>query len=37
MCEMGDLTGWVEHKTREDMASAFRVPSENENGRKVTD
>ena len=31
---MGDLNGWFEDRVRDDVAGAFRVLDENENGRR---
>ena len=32
---MGDLNGWIGNRTKADITSAFGVPEENDNGRRV--
>ena len=32
---LGDLNGWIEDRTRTGITSAFGVPGETDNGRRV--
>ena len=37
VCILGDLDGWIGNRTRAGITSAFGVPGENDNGRRVVD
>ena len=37
MCILGDLNGWIEDRMRASITGAFRVPGENDNGRRVVE
>ena len=37
LCVMGDLNGWVGDWVTMGITSAFEVPGENDNGRRVVD
>ena len=37
LCSLGDLNGWIGDRTRAGINGAFRVPGENENGRRVVE
>ena len=37
LCILGDLNGWIGDRTRAGITSAFRVPGENDNGRRVVE
>ena len=37
LCILGDLNGWIGDRTRHGIASGFRVPGENNNGRRVVE
>ena len=34
---LGDLNGWIGHRARIGITIAFRVPGENDNGRRVVE
>ena len=36
-CILGDLNGWIGHRTRAVITGAFGVPGENNNGRRVVE
>ena len=36
-CILGDLNGWIGDRTRAGITSAFGVPGENDNGRRVVE
>ena len=37
LCILEDLNGWIGDKTRAGITSAFEVPGENDNDRKVVE
>ena len=37
LCFLGDLNGWIGDRTRADIAGAFGVSGENDNGRRVVE
>ena len=37
LCVLEDLNGWVGGRVKVSMSGAFRVPGENDNGRRVVD
>ena len=37
LCILGDLNGWIEDRTRAGITGVFRVPGENDNGRRVVE
>ena len=37
LCVLGDLHGWIGDKLRAGITGAFKVPGENEKGRRVVE
>ena len=37
MCILRDLNGWIGDRTRAGIIGAFKVPRENDNGRRVVE
>ena len=37
LCILGDLGGWIRDRTKAGITGAFKVPRENDNGRRVVE
>ena len=37
LCILGDINGWIRDRTRAGITTAFGVPAENDNGRRMVE